>query len=295
MIQWQRSEDRLNGQIRMLRGDRISFHIHYWGAVRHMFPNVEHKHSFYEICYVDGGTGSYFEGDKIYPLYEGVMFCSKPGIVHQIGDVNELDLLFVAFEPDDSLTVPGELAGYLNSLDRGAVWIENQSFAPVTQLWKSLLIPDAAANPLSSELLPTLAHTLLASYPDVFGRDRSTIRTHVRADASFLLRRAKRYIRDNLAGDLSLPEIARHLSVSERHLSRLFAEYIQESFTATVRSERIRAAEELLIHTMTPIKDIAEQVGFSSVHYFTRLFTQIKGEPPARYREANRRHADETH
>ena len=38
-------------------------------------------------------------------------------------------------------------------------------------------------------------------------------------------------------------------------------------------------AELMLQHTQEPIKVIAERTGFSSVHYFTRLFTKFKGIP----------------
>lgn len=287
MIDWLRSEERLNRQARLLQGEELSFHVYYWGVVRHLAANPVHKHSFLEICYVDGGTGIYMEDEREYSLSEGVLFCSKPGVVHQIRDVNELNLLFVAFEPDESLSDTAKLTSYLERLGQGAVWMEHLSDSPIARLWKSLLVPDTNVGALSYGVLPVLAHALLASFPDTLGTERRPGRMPVQTDASFLVQRAKRYIRDNLAGTLTLPEIARHLNVSERHLSRLFSENILESFTVTVRNERVRAAEKLLIQTRTPIKEIAEQVGFSSVHYFTRSFTQVKGMPPAAYREAN--------
>lgn len=292
MFQWQQSQERLNRQAGLLQGERLTFHVHYWGVSRHLVANPVHKHSFFEICYVEGGTGIYTEGDREYSLHRGVLFCSRPGVVHQIRDVNELDLLYVAFEPDEKQSDPAELESYLDALGQGEVWMDNQSGSPIAGLWRSLLVPDSYAGALSAGVLPALAHSLLASFPDLLGVARSSNRPPVRTDSSILVQRTKQYIRDNLAGDLSQQQVARLLNVSERHLSRLFAENIKESYTTTVRNERIRAAEELLIRTGTPIKEIAEQVGFSSVHYFTRSFTQKKGMPPAAYREANWRHAD---
>ncbi|WP_424767314.1 helix-turn-helix domain-containing protein [Paenibacillus sp. sgz302251] len=37
--------------------------------------------------------------------------------------------------------------------------------------------------------------------------------------------------------------------------------------------------------TVDPIKEIAERCGLSSIHYFTRTFTKVKGIPPAAFRE----------
>ncbi|MEK3884710.1 AraC family transcriptional regulator [Paenibacillus sp. PL2-23] len=288
MIQWQKSEVRLNRQAISLRGNLLGFIVHYWGAVHHLAANPIHKHSFFEICYVKGGTGIYTEGERIYQLSEGVLFCSKPGVMHQIKDVNELELLYVAFEPDEKASDAIALASYVESLTFGAVCLEQLSESPLARLWESLLISNPAVGMLSDEVLPSIAHALIASFPATLGTEREPMRETNWSGESLLVQRAKRYIRDNLSGNLSLPDIARYLNVSERHLSRLFNENIKESYTAIVRNERIRAAEELLIRTHTPIKEIAQLVGFASVHYFTRSFAQVKGMPPATYRDAAR-------
>src|SRR5690606_6535815 len=100
-----------------------------------------------------------------------------------------------------------------------------------------------------------------------------------------LLQQAKLYIRDNLSQSLSLRHVANYLNVSERHLSRLFAEGIHESFTDFIRSERIRQAAHLLQTTERAIKDIAEATGFSTVHYFSRVFAEVMKLPPGEFRK----------
>ncbi|WP_337103357.1 AraC family transcriptional regulator [Paenibacillus sp. YIM B09110] len=292
MINWQVSVDRLNRIPRVLEGDQLTFHTYYWGAEQHLPANVVHKHSFFEICYVDGGSGVYTEEGKTYPLYEGVAFCSRPGIYHQIKDVNGLDLLFVTFEPIEEHSSAEKFSRYYERLERGSVWLDKKELSPIVQLWKSMLAQSEPGGIVPSSVLPQLASSLLASFPNLFSPlEHEAELPSPRANAAHLIRRAKLYIRDNLASSLTLPDIARYLSISERHLSRLFASGIHESFSATVRLERIRAAEKLLGETEIPIKEIAEQVGFSTVHYFTRTFSQAKGVPPAAYREASRRNA----
>ncbi|MDQ0064018.1 AraC family transcriptional regulator [Paenibacillus harenae] len=287
MIQWNKSEERLNRQAGLLQGERLTFHVHYWGVVQHLQANQVHKHSFYEICYVDGGKGVYEERGRSYPLYEGTLFCSRPGISHQIRDVGELNLFFVAFEPDEKFSDADELLAYMDVLNEGNIWHDGQALSPAVQIWKSLLVPRDISRAIPDAVLPQLASGLLESFPVMFGTDRKTASQPVRMAATSLIRRAKQYIRDNLDGSLTLPEVARQLNISERHLSRLFSSHILESYTDVVKNERIRAAERLLLRTRLPIKEIAEQVGFSSVHYFTRIFSKAKGTPPAAYREAN--------
>ncbi|MCA0755373.1 AraC family transcriptional regulator [Paenibacillus sp. N4] len=286
MFQWSESEMRLNRYARLLAGDELTFHVHYWGVVRHLPANVPHRHSFYEHCYVAGGRGTYIDGDRTYLLHEGAVFCSRPDVMHQIRDVEQLDLLYVAFEPDEKLSDGTAFAEFTNAVNGGSVWLEGQSGSPHIQLWSSICVPVSGAGALPVTLLPQLAHGLLCSLPALLGTAGQTKQPRPSSDASLLIHRAKLYIRDNLASKLTLAEVAGYINVSERHMSRLFAGNILESFSALVRHERLRAAERLLIQSQAPIKEIAELCGFSSVHYFTRLFAEAKGIPPAAYRAA---------
>lgn len=290
MYHWPKSEERLNRYARLLQGDRLTLHVYYWGVVQNLASNVVHKHSFFEICYVNGGSGIYVEGDAEYPLYEGVMFCSRPNQSHQIKDVNDLDILFVAFEPDEIHSNTDDFQLYCSSLNTGAIWVEMTVHSPTVQIWKSLLIPSESSSAVPISLLPQLAHALIVSFSSLLGRTgKRPEAVPLASNAALLINRAKLYIRDNLRSNLTLAEVARYINISERHLSRLFAQSIHESFSSLVRNERIRAAEQMLAHTLDPIKDIAERSGFSSVHYFTRIFAGEKGIPPAAFREASRR------
>lgn len=284
LYQWSKSEERLNRYAGLLEDESLSFLIHYWGVAQHLVTNSVHKHSFFEVCYVNSGTGMYMETDIMYPLYEGVTFCTRPNLFHQIKDVDHLDLLYVAFEAIEKPLVANIFENYTNALHKGAVWIEHTSESPAIQIWKSMLMRSQPNTSLHESLLPKLAHALLESFPSLLGTSSILDRAPIFSSAVQLVQRAKLYIRDNLSGQLSLPEVASFLNVSERQLSRLFANSIHQSFSSLVRTERIRAAELLLKQTNDPIKLISERTGFSSVHYFTRLFTQAKGIPPAAFR-----------
>ncbi|WP_461671154.1 helix-turn-helix domain-containing protein, partial [Mycobacterium tuberculosis] len=179
----------------------------------------------------------------------------------------------------------GEHPRYSKLMQQGRPWMDRQADSPIVRLWQSMMVPGDESSALPADTLPLLSHCLLASFPVLFGGGNARGESPLRATAEHTVRRAKQYIRDNLDGNLALPEVARQLNLSERHLSRLFASNILESFTDVVKKERIRAAEALLLRSVLPIKDIAERVGFSSVHYFTRIFSAHKGLPPAAFRD----------
>lgn len=276
----------LNRSALYLRSEHAAFRVHYWGIDPTHYSNPVHKHSFFEICYVVQGSGDYQDGEHRYPLRAGTMFCSRPGITHQITSEPGMYLLFVAFELDESLCSDEILARYQQLRETDEVCRYEMDTTPPVLLWRALLVSEKNGTVLPNDAWSMTAHTLLCSLPSVFiGNVDKAPSLQVRYH---LLSRAKLYIRDNLDQPLSLSILADYLNVSERHLSRLFAQGIHESFHQYVRKERIRKAVELLQQGDVSIKEIASLTGFATVHTFTRAFAMEMGIPPGRFRDERR-------
>lgn len=76
------------------------------------------------------------------------------------------------------------------------------------------------------------------------------------------------------------------LECNASYLSSLFSKEMGVSLTDYVNLCRIHHAQRLLLGTNLPIKSIAEQCGFSDIHYFSRLFKKIVETTPKAYRES---------
>lgn len=271
----------LNEQALLLDGEGAGFTIHYWGVIPQLFDNPVHKHSFFEVCYVMNGEGEYTDNGTTYPLREGTHFCSKPGVTHQIRTKEGLFLVYVAFELDETRSQDRYVDAFRAIAEQGTACIPDGNETPTAHLWKALLLTEKGNLPPPA--VASVARALLLSFLSLFGNREPSASS--RGDSAVIVRQAKLYIRDNLSRPLNLRDIARYLNVSERHLSRLFSAGIYENFTNYIRDERIRKAAGLLKASELSIKEIAEATGFSSVHYFTRIFTRIKHFSPGRYRQ----------
>ncbi|ASS65396.1 MULTISPECIES: AraC family transcriptional regulator [unclassified Paenibacillus] len=295
MYRYQASDAMLNSRIMEAIHPNARFVIYYWGADERLHSNPIHKHSFFEACYVLGGTGTYTDNGRTYALKSGTLFLSRPGATHQILTEDGLSLLFVAFEPDEARTDPDTLSAFRALADAERVCVEDGSRTPTALLWESLLLRDEERHNLPESAVAPAASALLLSFLGLFGEQSSSLKAGMPRD-NMVLRRAKLYIRDNLSKPLPLPEMAAMLNVSERHLSRLFSGGIHESFTGYIRRERVREAARLLNESELPIKEIAEMAGFSSVHYFSRTFASMMHAPPGvfrrRARSASSAHAE---
>ena len=79
--------------------------------------------------------------------------------------------------------------------------------------------------------------------------------------------------------------MARLLSISPRHLDRLFRQHLNSGFLQAYREIRLQHARQLLEQSPLSILEIAMATGFSSAAHFSSAFKAYFGMPPARKRE----------
>ncbi|MEI2582906.1 AraC family transcriptional regulator [Scytonema sp. PRP1] len=99
------------------------------------------------------------------------------------------------------------------------------------------------------------------------------------------LRQVIDYIHDNLALDLSLPELAVLVDMSSYSFCRWFKRLMGLTPHQYIIQCRIERAKFLLTYTQLPIVEIALRVGCSSQSNFTALFRKLVGMTPKAYRE----------
>lgn len=93
------------------------------------------------------------------------------------------------------------------------------------------------------------------------------------------------YMMRNLNKSLTIREICLDLGLSESSLKLLVQQTCDQSPLAYFTDLKIAQAEWLILHSSMNMTQIAEQLGFSSVHYFSRVFKQKNGETPTQFKE----------
>ena len=104
------------------------------------------------------------------------------------------------------------------------------------------------------------------------------------ANLSNLTQQAVIYIKNNLHNNLTVRETAKALSIHPDYLSHQFSKEMGMTFIAFLNQERCRQAASYLKHTSLQIKEISAIVGFNTISYFTKQFTQLFGKSPRDYR-----------
>jgi AraC-like DNA-binding protein len=99
-----------------------------------------------------------------------------------------------------------------------------------------------------------------------------------------MITKAKGFIREHYAEDLSLPQVAQFANSSPFHFCKLFKRATGLSFAKFVARVRIESARNLLINPQRRVTEVAYEVGFQSLTHFNRVFRKILGQSPTEYR-----------
>lgn len=106
-----------------------------------------------------------------------------------------------------------------------------------------------------------------------------TVRAHREAAS-----RAAQMMRENLAEDISLQDVADAAYISPYHFNRVFRSVAGIPPGRFLSALRIQEAKRLLLSSDLSVTDVCFEVGFNSLGTFSRRFAQLTGLPPRRLR-----------
>lgn len=93
------------------------------------------------------------------------------------------------------------------------------------------------------------------------------------------------YIHQNINSPITLKEIADIASLNPTYFSNLFSKLMGISPIQYINRRRIERSQLLLLSSNESLENIAMQVGFDDVFYFSRLFKKITSTSPSVYRK----------
>lgn len=99
-----------------------------------------------------------------------------------------------------------------------------------------------------------------------------------------VITRAKEFIHEHQAEDLSLGQVARAVNTSTFYFCKMFKKVTGINFTDYLSRVRIEKAKNLLLNPNLRVSEIAFEVGFQSLTHFNRVFKKILGQSPTEYR-----------
>lgn len=140
------------------------------------------------------------------------------------------------------------------------------------------------ATPVTSQKKLDSVSSLLAIFADHLAIKSNQIAVQTANAEPPVITKAKQYILDHLAEDLSLAQVATAVHTSVFYFCKLFRKATGTTFTEFVSRSRVEKAKNLLLNPNLRISEIAFEIGFQSLTHFNRMFKSVAGESPTEYR-----------
>ncbi|MBO4460685.1 MAG: helix-turn-helix domain-containing protein [Clostridiales bacterium] len=125
------------------------------------------------------------------------------------------------------------------------------------------------------------------SIADYIDKKYSVDDSSVSPSAILAINRVCEYVKDNLTKDPSLENAAKHVGLCTSYLSRTFKQVLGISYTDYVNRNKVSLAISLMASDEYSITEICYLAGFNSISSFNRVFLNVTGLTPRKFRRYN--------
>lgn len=234
-------------------------------------------HNFFEITYVDSGCLDSTVDDMTYTLQTGDLLVYGPGQFHtqQIVKDASCSYLTVVFDMDidDPSKILNKVFHCSNDMHNVLRKFVKESSSEVPYS-KTLMLA------YLQELIVLLIQSDWSLHKDEGLKLGNNAIQHFQDE---LLEGILEYMNEMICEPITIEEICHKFSISRSSLQSLFKTHLNDSPKNYLINIKLQKSKELIRENKYTISEIAFNLGFSSIHYFSRLFKQHFGMPPSEY------------
>lgn len=279
--------------------DPLSASLDFLGAVEFSPGESGLKHRYSSWCYnyLEGSRGVYRFGDGEITIEPGCGFLIPPYTAHYLLNPGPeaISLVYMGISFNNSVTLGfGAGPATIEETKRINDMIRDSYYTKVFSekfhiLFRQLKAVGFAG---SEEILMGYRIMVLENLLKLFEFTSSQVQSKPSDADAVLLQDIKNIIIHNFSRNISLPEISRALYISPRKLTSKFLELTGMSFKEYTQMLKMEYASRLLYSSSMSISEIAEELGFCDIHYFSRRFKMYYGCPPNALRSKSRQKGD---
>lgn len=270
--------------------------VHYYEYMSD-FSFQGEAHGFWEFLCVDKGEVEVQADDRRYLLKKGRIIFHKPGEFHSLraNGVVAPNLVVVSFDcaspamaafENQILTIDDMARNLLSQLIVEAHCsfegpFDNPAQLQLVRSAKQVFGSEQMIRLYLEQLLIHLARTCKSARPaDAMQPVKSLTREK---NDTILFNRIAGYMAGNLDKPLTIEDICKQNLIGRSHLQKLFREQKGCGVIDYFLQLRIATAKQMIRESHKNFTEIADSLGYSSIHYFSRQFKKLTGMTPSEY------------
>ncbi|NOQ28007.1 MAG: helix-turn-helix domain-containing protein [Bacteroidales bacterium] len=256
-----------------------------------------HKNNFFEIVYIEKGSGSQCINQHEFEYHEGNIFLLPPLDCHSFKINEPSKFYFIRFTDHYFLKNDG-LTDYNAWFDRIAYITANYNKVPgdiistererqfiinnIKSIYQEYLSSDSYSDSIITGAVASILNILARSIEKKYVDQANEI------DNRFgeILRYINTHISDS--EKLRVPELAGKFGISKTYFSEYFKKQADVSLADYIIKSKLRLVETKVMHTDLSLKEIAYQLNFTDSSHLARSFKKVYGMTVKEFKNSGR-------
>lgn len=261
--------------------------IHYFEFTRE-FHTLKDRHEFRELIYVDSGYIEVNAEDYVGIVNEGEVIVHKENETHSISCPldDAPNVIIIGFECkspilDQFASHPAMLTVELQRLLTDIIKEGRNVFLPPYDVPNLRDMKKRRDFPFGADQMIQLK--LEAFFIELIRNKSAVESVESLSVGDVKTQEVKRYIDENFREKIGLDELCFLYGTNKTSLCAGFKEAYGYTVINYINKLKIKEAKRLLREGKYNLTQISTEVGFSSIHYFSRIFKQYENQSPSAY------------
>jgi len=267
--------------------------VHYFEYAKDYVFEGE-KHDFWEFLYVDKGEVEVMADSSGFRLKQGEMIFHKPNEFHNVWANGKVapNLVVISFECKSAAMKYFEnkilnIGDFEKNLLAQIIREAKEAYSspldlPTLERLEKKPVPCFGCEQLIKINLEQLLIYMIRKGKSIRTESKLSTSVKERSDED-MARKIIGYLEDVITGNVSFDDVCRFSSLSRTYLKVLFKEKTGVSVMEYYKKLKIEEAKKMIREGKHNFTEIAEILGYTSIHYFSRHFKKLTGMTPSQY------------
>ena len=267
--------------------------IHYFEFAKNYVFEGE-RHDFWELVYVDKGEIEIMAEDKGFKLKQGEMLFHRPNEFHNLWANGKIapNIIVITFDCNSPamkffenkfLLTGNTVKDLLSKIIKEAI----QAFSTPINISTTTKLDKKenavfGAEQLIKNYLEQLLIYLVRKDENIVPNERVSSLVRTRSHNN-LTQKIINYLKNNISNNLSFDQVCSYSKLGSTNLKSMFKEQTGTGVIEYYKNLKIEEAKKFIREEQFNFTEIAEKLGYASIHYFSRHFKKATGASPSEY------------